>query len=1206
MPSAQPGSAETNPFAQAFAGFFDGAWYLKRYPDIAAAGLDPLDHFVHHGIAEGRDPNPWFDAAWYLESYADVAASGINPLVHYLQVGASERRNPHPRFDAAWYVQEHPEAAGNPMLYHVRVGQHAGWATERTLDIRDYLPSADRAAAFPNRVVVDVVVPVYKGLDQTRRCLESVLADDSRPDGRIIVVDDRSPEPALSAWLDEMAQAGRILLVRNRRNLGFVASVNRGMAAAAPHDVVLLNSDTEVPRGWLRRLAAQAYAGPKIASVSPFSNNATICSYPRDAGGPIPFGLTLEAVDDACRLTNPGRSVAVPTTVGFCMYIRRAALDEVGAFDAVAFGRGYGEENDFCIRAAQRGWQNRLACDVFVYHEGSVSFGPDAGALAAKGFALIRARYPDYAEIVARHVTRDEVGSSRFAVTFALFARSALPKVLMVVHDLGGGVRRHVDKLVDELSGRAECLLLSATPRGASLSVPAIPGHATLVLPADRLDDLVTVLRHAGVGRVHVHHLMGVAMDVRALIHRLGVPFDVTVHDYYALCPQVNLLPWPDQPYCGEPAPAVCNACIGGRSSHGAREILSWRREQVWQFLEADRVLCPSEDARQRLIRHGIGDRAMTVPHEAVDGGAWRLSPPPLRGNRLRVAVLGVLANHKGAHTVAAVAEAANPADLRVHLIGHTEDDFPSDALSLLTITGKYEEADLPALLAEVKPHVVWFPAPWPETYSYTLSAALAAGLPVVASRIGAFPERLEGRPLTWLAEPTSSSAEWLALFEEVREALRSKRVIPAGRQPMVPAFYRTAYLPAPAVRDARGGPVPHRRGGGGRVKPGHDERGAAGATIDLRRSGRTAVVLVPERLDNDALSPCAYIRLLQPLDHPAIGGDLDIVIADAAEALSYRADLIVTQRYAVPDVAAADALGAHAAATGAGLVYDLDDDLLNIPLTHADAAELRPKARTVQLMLRHATQVWVSTPALAQSIASVRDDAVVLPNALDERLWLLPPRPPRPPGSPLRILCMGTQTHGGDFALIQPGLERLKDVFGDRVTIDMLGVTGRGDLPSWINRLSMTPNGHASYPGFVNWITQQPAWDIGLAPLADTAFNRGKSSIKTLDYAALGMPVLASDVAAYRGSLADGAGGMLLPNEPHAWYAALSWLRRDPAALARLAEGARAAFVAAGTLTTQAEARRAALAAVRPAAPVVRRRNGGGASRAARVASAL
>ena len=454
-----------------------------------------------------------------------------------------------------------------------------------------------------------------------------------------------------------------------------------------------------------------------------------------------------------------------------------------------------------------------------------------------------------------------------------------------------------------------------------------------------------------------------------------------------------------------------------------------------------------------------------------------------------------------------------------------------------------------------MKPHVVWFPAPWPETYSYTLSAAIEAGLPVVASRIGSFVERLQGRPLSWLVDPRASTEEWLRCFDAVRAGAwqRRRRKVRrrSGRRWRISTPGRI-WRPAVAPR-ARTlvGSAPTRW-----------------SLVDLRRPGRTSIVVVPERLDNDQFSPCAYIRLLQPLDHPAIGGGFDIVLADAAEALRYRADIVATQRYAVPDIAAADALAAHCRRTGATLVYDLDDDLLHIPRDHPDAAVLRPKAKVVQRLLRDAGTVFVSTPALAASLAPLRARrgggaeragraALGGPAAAACR------RGAGCAAGRCALLCMGTATHGADFALIEPALARLKDMFGGRVTIDVLGVSTRADLPDWANRPPMPPSATATYPGFVNWITQQPGWDIGLAPLADTAFNRCKSAIKTLDYAALGLAVVASDVPAYRGSLADGPGGMLAANRPEAWFAALSRLVRDRELRRGLARGAVTAFAA-------------------------------------------
>jgi GT2 family glycosyltransferase/glycosyltransferase involved in cell wall biosynthesis len=1244
IPPDLPDDARRDSIARSLTGFFDAAWYGDRYPDVIASGWEPLQHYVACGAAEGRDPNRWFDSLWYQEHYPDVSSSGLSPLLHYLQHGAQALYNPHPRFDAAWYVAQHPEATGNPLVFHLRNGAALGYATEPAVAIGDYLPSIQAAPVMPADVAVDVIIPVYRGLAQTQACIQSVLADPDRPPGRIIVVDDASPEPALSAWLDSLAASRRIERMRNRQNQGFVVSANRGIAAAGTHDVVLLNSDTEVPSGWLRRLAAQAYAGPRIASVSPFSNNATICSYPADAGGPLPLGLSLNALDAICQEVNAGRSVELPTTVGFCMYIRRDAIREAGAFDAAGFGRGYGEENDFCRRTAALGWRHLLACDIFVYHEGGVSFGAEFNALTAHAMTLLTERYPDYLSLVSRHVVTDAVGPFRFAITAAVFRRSGLPTILLVSHALGGGVRRHILSLIERLAGQANYLLLSATTRGASLSVPALPGHPTLVLPEERLEDMLTVLRGFGVTRVHVHHLMGRDMDIRALIQRLDVPFDTTVHDYYGICPQVNLLPWPELPYCGEPDIGVCNACIGSRPSHYARDILSWRLEQAWQFLEAERVFCPSADVRERLARFGLGERTLVVPHEPVAAGPWPLAPLRPAGSKLRVALLGVLANHKGAPAVAALAEAADPALIELHLIGHTEARFPSQAAALIRATGAYDEAELPALLAQVAPHVLWFPSPWPETYSFTMSTAMDSGLPIVATRIGSFPERLAGRPLTWLVEPLLSTEAWLAVFDEVRQALRDDGKVTAKEG--APALPLRVWEEAGGKGGAHGYsnaalPLPLREGVGGRRQsacragsrsratldpspppnpcpPEEAEKPSGtpcpappqrGAVADYYRdhylrpctqprfaravrpaypirpasTARRRVLVIPERSGNGGLTPCAYIRLIQPLHHLAHDLGFELVISDLDIALRDRADIIATQRYAIPTVANAEALARHARATGAVLLYDLDDELLHIPADHPEAALLRPRAEVVRRMLRLADQVWVSSVTLATALAAEQATIRVIPNGLDERLWGDPPPPRANRFGPVRLLYMGTATHDSDLALVLPALGRIRQDFGDRVVIELMGVTHRGGLPPWISRVPMPAMAAASYPGFVNWITDQPAWEIGLAPLTEGPFNRCKSPIKTLDYAALGMTVLASDVPAYRGSLADGPGGMLVGADEAAWYDAIALLLRNARVRQKLAEGAASNFLVMGTLAAQRAARRDAFLALTP-----------------------
>jgi GT2 family glycosyltransferase len=266
-------------------------------------------------------------------------------------------------------------------------------------------------------VLIDIVIPVYQGFATTRRCLDSVLDHPQGFPHEVIVIDDASPSSEVVDYLDGLARARRITLLRNSVNEGFVATANRGLALHPDRDVVLLNSDTEVNGDWLDRLARCARAAATTGTVTPFSNNATICSYPRFCEpNELPPRLSLAATDALFRSANSGRWVEIPTAVGFCMYVRRDCLREVGYFDEQRFGLGYGEENDFCMRAGKLGWRHVLCADTYVYHVGGASFGEGQAQLQAQARATLAALHPDYDERIHAFIREDPVRSLRVAV----------------------------------------------------------------------------------------------------------------------------------------------------------------------------------------------------------------------------------------------------------------------------------------------------------------------------------------------------------------------------------------------------------------------------------------------------------------------------------------------------------------------------------------------------------------------------------------------------------------------------------------------------------------------------------------------------------------------------------------------------------------------------------------------------------------------
>ena len=265
--------------------------------------------------------------------------------------------------------------------------------------------------------LVDIVIPVYRNHALTQRCVESVLSDPDPVMGAVYLINDATPEPELGKYCQQVAQDERVELIEHSDNRGFVASVNEGFRLADGRDLVILNSDTEVPKNWLSRLRAVADQHSKAASITPFSNNATICSYPNFCeDNDVPAGLDLGAVDALFSEANSGQAFEIPTGVGFCMYVRRRALDEVGEFDEDAFGRGYGEENDWCLRATGKGWKHLLAADVFVYHAGGASFGSDASEYQANALKVISERYPNYNRYIAQFVEADPIEVARYNV----------------------------------------------------------------------------------------------------------------------------------------------------------------------------------------------------------------------------------------------------------------------------------------------------------------------------------------------------------------------------------------------------------------------------------------------------------------------------------------------------------------------------------------------------------------------------------------------------------------------------------------------------------------------------------------------------------------------------------------------------------------------------------------------------------------------
>lgn len=710
---------------------FDRRYYLSQNPDVQKSKIDPLTHYIEHGWREGRNPSPLFDTRYYLAANPDVEAAGLNPYYHYLTAGRAAGLRASP--------------VGTRLYPAMGAPADADW---------DDVPAKANIAA----AAVIVIIPVYKGYGETLRAIHAVLAARQQAPFALHVINDVSPDPQLTETLEGLAARGLFSYSRNQTNLGFVKTVNRGLRQFAAKDVILLNSDAKVSGDWLDRMAAHAARDPSIATITPLSNNATICSYPlRNGNNVIEPGASAEMLDQFAAECNKGRLSDIPTGVGFCFYMSSASREAVGILDEETFGRGYGEENDFCLRAAQAGFRNVLAEDIFVYHVGEVSLAEFVSEEYGRAQRALIAKHPGYPQLIKQHLIADESLYGRIRLDLFRLAKAYASKaVIFVTHALSGGVLTHTAHMEKRLREDGIAVISIRVGTGGSWNIE-IKSHALdapyapnlVPLPfhqyAPLLADFLTWLQPLG---IHVHSLAGfnwtATVSLLGLIRRSGIKAYFTLHDYSVVCHRNDLVR-PNETYCGLPDVSVCQICVATDRTYPEGVSPAERRRVYADFLgQAAGVFAPSQDIIDRLKADGATYGIILRPHE--EDVSPIAVPGPLPGTEfIDIVTIGAIGAHKGARIILNLARdaATRKLPLRYHIIGYS--DATSEMLEAgVNETGRYNvEAEAIDHLRAIRPALVFLPSIWPETYCYALSLAFRGGIPPVVFDIGAQASRV-------------------------------------------------------------------------------------------------------------------------------------------------------------------------------------------------------------------------------------------------------------------------------------------------------------------------------------------------------------------------------------------------------------------------------------------------------------------------------
>ena len=640
--------------------------------------------------------------------------------------------------------------------------------------------------------MVDIIIPIYNAYDDLVKCIDSVKKWTNLSDNRLILIDDCSPDERMRPYLNSLKD-DNTLVIFNEKNQGFSGNINLGMMQSQDNDVLLLNSDTIVTKRWLEKIVECAYSDEAIATVTPLSNNATLCSVPNFCEeNTIPEGFTIDSFADLIETISMNLYPVIFVANGFCMFVKREIIRKIGMFDAETFGRGYGEENDFCHRAEQIGYHHVMCDNTFIFHSGTSSFlSEEKKRYIEEHDKILKERYPDQVQIVAEHC-RDNPNSAVFenVKVFSGLRCNNRQNILYLVQsdfregasDNVGGTQLHVKDLTMGL--RDTYNIFVAARDYNYLNVTGYIGEKEYffkfyigekpkfpIFYDKKMADLYgQILEAFRIDIVHIHHTYGLTLDLYKQAHIREIPLYVTLHDYYSICPTIKMLDQNNELCIGADSEERCIQCLNRQQDIAVtvNYIKNWREEYGDALKMAESIIVPSESARNIILSYYpfLTGRFCVIEH-----GSHTLRRIKREGknSKFHVAFLGGISPAKGSEYAFQMIKNGDTS-IEWYLFGM----FGHNDLSMMNRKnfhkiGGYEREELPDLMEKYQIDLVCILPIWPETFCYTISESILCGIPVLATDIGAVGERVKTLGCGWVVPHQASYQEILKKIEEIR-----------------------------------------------------------------------------------------------------------------------------------------------------------------------------------------------------------------------------------------------------------------------------------------------------------------------------------------------------------------------------------------------------------------------------------------------------
>lgn len=602
---------------------------------------------------------------------------------------------------------------------------------------------------------VDIVIPVYDGYEYLQALFTSLFLN-TTSGHRIILINDCSSDVRVVEFLLSVTKyknqyCKEIIVIHNPENLGFVQTVNSSLTYLQ-NNFVILNTDVEVPNGWLERLMMPFESQSNIASTTPFTNSGTICSFPvwlED--NKLPFGLNCDAVDNVFHHVNLANTQQeMPTGVGFCMGMNKALVDKIGLFDAETFGKGYCEENDWCQRAIAVGYKNIHVTNLFVYHKHGGSFGDTKLQLIKNNFQKLLQKHRFYQKNVSAYIGLNKLQDLRLAIMLRL-ATQQHNAVLIFDHGIGGGASKYLEENILPLE--AVAILISGFYDSRNVLIKLYHYNVLIVqIRLTSLDDFSSnFVGNKVFTHIYLNHTLTVAnlTVLKSLLKNNAEHVSYYTHDFLSICPSYTLINNAGK-YCGtEVDIQKCSSCqvnhkFQQRNSQQFVDMKTWREDYAEILNLSDDVFCFSNDSKNHLLKiyPSIKDKIIVKPHVIKTQLSKISEGSEFHHNEvITVAALGAIDYQKGRAILQDLAKKPlfKNKQFKLLLIGYAD----VTSIKNCQITGVYTANDLPKIIQDNHVDIFIIPSIWPETFCYTAEEIMAMGFPLICFNIGAPAERV-------------------------------------------------------------------------------------------------------------------------------------------------------------------------------------------------------------------------------------------------------------------------------------------------------------------------------------------------------------------------------------------------------------------------------------------------------------------------------